>query len=250
MLPYKDENPTELVPIVTVLLIVADVAVWLFVQGAGLSYPALQEAVCAYGAIPAELMGRGPVDPRICPVGISPTAGWLSLFTSMFLHGGWGHLIGNMVFLWVFGNNVEDSMGHLRFVAFYLLTGLAAGLAHVLLNASSAVPTVGASGAISGVMGGYVLLYPRAVVHVLMPYFLVVRMPAYVVLGYWIVLQVLLGLAEGPGTGGGVAFWAHVGGFVAGFALIKVFARAELVGAKRTKRHLSRAEIRQHGWWW
>lgn len=250
MIPYKDENPTELVPVVTVLLILANLGVWLFVERGGVSFEALQDAVCAYGAIPAQLTGQGGADPRICPAVPAARVGWLSLVTSMFLHGGWGHLIGNMVFLWVFGNNVEDSMGHVRFLGFYLITGLAAGLAHLALNASSGVPTVGASGAISGIMGAYVLLYPRAVVHVLMPYLLVVRMPAYAVLGYWIVLQVLLGLAEGAGTGGGVAFWAHVGGFVAGFALIKAFARPELVGAKRTKRRLSREEIREQGWWW
>jgi membrane associated rhomboid family serine protease len=209
MIPYRDENPTELVPIVTVLLIAANAAVWLFVEGAGFSEMALRDAVCTYGAIPAEITGATPTGPEVCP----PAAklGWLGLFTSMFLHGSWGHLIGNMVFLWVFGNNVEDSMGHVRFVGFYLLTGLAAGLTHLALNASSGVPTVGASGAISGVMGAYVLLYPRAWVYVLMPYLLVVRMPAYVVLGYWIVLQILFGLMD-PGSGGGVAFWAHVGG--------------------------------------
>lgn len=250
MIPYRDENPTELVPFVTVLLIAVNVGVWLVVEGAGASFAAVQRAVCAYGAIPAEITGLGPADPRICPVTAGARLGWLSLVSSMFLHGGWGHLLGNMVFLWVFGNNVEDSMGHVRFIAFYLLTGLVGGVAHLALNASSGVPTVGASGAISGVMGAYVLLYPRVQVHVLMPYFLVVRMPAYAVLGYWIVLQVLFGLMERTGAGGGVAFWAHIGGFFAGFALIKAFARPQLVGAKRTKRHLSRAEIRDHGWWW
>lgn len=250
MIPYKDENPTELVPFVTILFIAVNVGVWLFVEGAGGSYASVQRAVCAYGAIPGEITGLGSADPRICPVALSARLGWLSLFSSMFLHGGWGHLLGNMVFLWVFGNNVEDSMGHVRFVAFYLLTGLAGGASHLALNAASGVPTVGASGAISGVMGAYVLLYPRVQVHVLMPFFLVVRMPAFVVLGYWIVLQVLFGLMERAGAGGGVAFWAHIGGFFAGFALIKAFARPALVGAKRTKRHLSRAEIREHGWWW
>lgn len=250
MIPYRDENPTELVPIVTVLLIVANAAVWFFVEGAGLSEMALHRAVCTYGAIPAEITGAVPTGPAICPpAGPAGGLGWLGLFTSMFLHGSWGHLIGNMVFLWVFGNNVEDSMGHLRFVGFYLLTGVVAGLAHLALNASSGVPTVGASGAISGVMGAYVLLYPRVWVYVLMPYLLVVRMPAYVVLGYWIALQILFGLMD-PGTGGGVAFWAHIGGFFAGLALIKAFERPELVGAKRTKRRLTRAEIRDHGWWW
>lgn len=249
MIPYKDENPTELVPAVTVLLIVANAAVWFFVEGAGVSDAIFQRALCAYGAVPAQITGQEPTGPTICAVGAGRGLGWLTLFTSMFLHGGWLHLFGNMMFLWVFGNNVEDSMGHARFVGFYLLTGLVASLAHLASSPSSGVPTVGASGAISGVLGAYIVLYPRALVHVLMPYFFIARLPAYFFLGYWIVLQLLFGMLA-PAGGGGVAFWAHVGGFFAGAALIRLFYRPELVGAKQTKRRLSRSEIRGHGWWW
>ncbi|MBI4512645.1 MAG: rhomboid family intramembrane serine protease [Gemmatimonadetes bacterium] len=246
MFPYKDENPTELVPYLTFLLIAANIAVWLFMEGAGTS-PAIEAAVCTYGAIPAELTGLAPRGPRLCPFG---GAAWSSLFTSMFLHGSWWHLIGNMMFLWVFGNNVEDSMGHLRFALFFVLTGLVAALAHVALNPASRVPVVGASGAISGVMGAYMILYPRALVYVLMPPFFVVRLPAYIVLGYWIVLQVFFATLDLAGADGGVAFWAHVGGFFSGLALVKPFARRELVSAKRMKRRIPRAEIREHRWWW
>jgi membrane associated rhomboid family serine protease len=166
----------------------------------------------------------------------------------MFLHGGWMHLIGNMWFLWVFGNNIEDSMGHARFVAFYLLTGLLASAAHVLTARASVVPTVGASGAISGIMGAYIVLYPR--VRVLTAIFLVyfariVALPAVAVLGLWFALQLLQGTAAlgGPAGGGGVAFWAHIGGFVAGAGLIKLFARRKLVRAKREGHVLTRDEL-------
>jgi membrane associated rhomboid family serine protease len=245
MFPYKDENPTELVPVVTVALIVANVAVWFLVEGAGVA-PFLERAICRYGAVPADVWGVAVTDRRVCP----PGGGWTTLVTSMFLHGSWAHLLGNMMFLWVFGNNVEDSMGHLRFLAFYLLGGLAAAFAHLLVNPTSGVPTVGASGAISGVMGAYMVLYPRATVYVLMPLLFVVAMPAYLMLGYWIVMQVFFGMLDLVGAGGGVAFWAHIGGFFAGIALLPLFVRRELVRAKRAKRRLSRREIREHGWWW
>jgi membrane associated rhomboid family serine protease len=156
------------------------------------------------------------------------------LVTSMFLHGSWMHLLGNMWFLWLFGNNVEDSMGRLRFVAFYLLSGLAAALGQIITNPSSAIPMVGASGAISGVMGGYLLLYPHVRVFTFIPigfFFTSVALPAWVMLGYWFLIQFVSGLVAFAGEGGGVAFWAHVGGFVAGVVLVKLFARSEAVAA-------------------
>jgi rhomboid family protein len=153
------------------------------------------------------------------------------ILTSMFLHGSWMHLLGNMWFLWIFGNNVEDAMGRLRFVAFYLLTGGAAALAQVVLNPTSAVPMVGASGAISGVMGAYIVLYPRVRVFMIVPLgFILTSMawPAWMMLGYWLLLQFVSGLIA-PQEGGGVAFWAHFGGFVAGVVLVKLFARSDYV---------------------
>jgi membrane associated rhomboid family serine protease len=158
------------------------------------------------------------------------------LVTSMFLHGSWMHLLGNMWFLWLFGNNVEDSMGRLRFVIFYLLCGLAAALGQVLTTPSSAIPMVGASGAISGVMGGYLLLYPnvRVFAFLFLGFFVTsVALPAWMMLGYWFLIQFVSGLAAFGGDLGGVAFWAHVGGFAAGIVLVKLFARSDYIVARR-----------------
>ncbi len=245
MFPFKDENPAELTPLVTVGLLLANVAVWVFVQGMGVG---LESSVCRFGLIPVELTGRMPQGPGYCELG---GLTWGAAFTSMFMHGGWLHLISNMMFLWVFGNNVEDSMGHVRFVVFYVLCGAAAAAAHVFLNASSAVPTVGASGAISGVLGAYILLYPNVRVHVFLPPFWILPMRAWVALGYWIVIQLFIGLANlGGARAGGVAVWAHIGGFFAGFALVKLFERPQLVEAKREGRRIDRQEIRAQHYWW
>jgi membrane associated rhomboid family serine protease len=243
--PYKDENPTFLTPVVTVGLIIVTGLVWIAVQGAG-TYPRLAESVCSLGAIPAELVGRLsepvsiPVGPGIaCEVG--PGASWYTVLTSIFLHGGWFHIIGNMWFLWVFGNNVEDAMGHGRFVLFYLVTGLLAAAAQILSSPGSAVPMVGASGAISGVMGGYLVLYPRVRIHMLVFWgFLVttVAVPAAFMLLYWAFVQFLSSLwsVGMAGQGGGVAFMAHLGGFIAGAVLIKLFAKPEFVSRHRRVR--------------
>src|SRR4051794_230913 len=172
----------------------------------------------AAGAIPYEIVHHVDVGPR----DLLPLPG--SILTSMFLHGGWLHLIGNMWFLWLFGNNVEDSMGHARYLAFYLLAGIAAAAVQTYMNPSSVIPMVGASGAISGIMGAYIVLYPRVRVHMLVVLVIFVTrivVPAYVMLGYWFLLQ-LLGGSAATGTGG-VAFWAHVGGFLAGALLISLF---------------------------
>jgi len=247
MIPYKDENPTELTPVLTVVLIIANVAAWVLLQGMGVP-EYLRASVCEYGLIPAELTNREVVGPWVCPLG---GLTWGAVFTSMFMHGSWIHLITNMIFMWVFGNNVEDSMGYFRFIVFYLLAGLAAAGTHVALNASSGVPTVGASGAISGILGAYIVLYPRVRVHVFLPPFWLFSMRAYVVLGYWIVIQILMGLSElGARGGSGIAVWAHIGGFFAGLVLVKLFERPQLVGAKREGRRLERHEIRERHYWW
>ncbi len=241
MFPYRDENPTELTPIVTIGIIVANLAVWLLVQGAGTS-PALARSVCELGLVPGDLLGRLPegtqfrVGPQSVCV-ITSGVPWYTVFTSMFMHGGWFHLIGNMWFLWIFGNNIEDSMGHTRFAVFYLVVGVVAAVAQIASGPSSAVPMVGASGAVSGVMGAYLILYPRVRIHTLIFFGLIftVAVPAYLMLLYWFLLQLLGGLpAIGGAQEGGVAFAAHLGGFIAGVALIKLFTNPELV-AKHTR---------------
>ena len=248
MFPYKDDNPTVLPPIVTIGIIARNVLAWLFLQGAG-SGEALAASVCQLGLIPAELLGtvspgtRVPLGPGMACVLGAPH--YATLLTSMFMHGGWLHLIGNMWFLWVFGNNIEDSMGHARFVVFYLVCGVAAAAMQIALDVHARVPMVGASGAISGVLGAYVLRYPRVRVHTLITlgfFVTTVALPAYVMLGYWFVLQLLLGTVGVVARAqGGVAVWAHVGGFLAGLVLIKLFVNPEL-----TERRQSPAS----GEWW
>jgi membrane associated rhomboid family serine protease len=239
MFPYRDDNPTLATPFVTMVLIAANVAVWVLVQGMGME-PSLSRSVCELGLIPGEYLARVPVGTTVhfgpgqdCVLGVERN--WLTPLTSMFLHGGWFHLIGNMWFLWLFGNNVEDSMGRARYLAFYLLCGVAAAITQTAMNPSSTIPMVGASGAISGVMGAYVVLYPRVRVHMLVVLFVFITriaVPAYLMLGYWFLLQLLGGTAA-AGEGGGVAFWAHVGGFIAGAALIMIFKDSELVRRHR-----------------
>ena len=215
LFPLKDDNPLTRIPFqyVTVALIGACVAVFLWQVSLAAGDNA---AVLALGAIPAVVFGSRELAPDLVLVPASVT-----LVTSMFLHGGWMHLLGNMMFLWIFGDNVEDSMGHLRFLVFYLVCGVVAALAHAGLNADSIVPMVGASGAISGVLGAYLVLHPKTQVLVLFM-FMVTRLPAYVVLGLWIGLQVFNASMAG-GSGGGTAWWAHIGGFIAGAALIVPF---------------------------
>ena len=249
MFPLRDDNPTEIFPVITVLLIGATAAVWWLVQGAGLAQGPLMDSVCAFGAIPAEITGSQPEGPSPCGLG---GLTWEALLTSMFLHGGWMHLVGNLWFLWIFGNNIEDSMGHLRFVAFYLVTGLAAAMTHVLFDPGSAVPMVGASGAISGIMGAYLVLYPRARVDTLFFFFVFVRvvpLPAWLMLGYWMLIQLVGSASTAVGGGGGVAYGAHIGGFVAGVVLVFLFRNPRLVGAKREGRVLARDELEHGGWW-
>ena len=252
MFPYHDENETERTPYVTMALIAMSVAAWLFVQGGGES-TALARSVCNLGLIPGELTMSVPPGTRF-PMGenlvclTDPGPGAPNLITSMFLHGSWMHLLGNMWFLWLFGNNIEDSMTRPRFVAFYLLTGLAAALAQVLADPASEVPMVGASGAISGVMGAYLVLFPRVRVFTMVPlgFFLhSMALPAWVMLIYWAFLQFAGGITSVVGEQtGGVAFWAHLGGFVAGVALVKLFERRDRVMA-HTSHHW---RPRRAGW--
>ena len=257
MFPLYDDNPTEITPFFTVALILACVAVWIWVQGAGFSEEALLDSVCTYGAIPAEVTGRAPEGGTGPPLvrGVACTyggLGWAALFSSMFLHGSWIHLIGNMWFLWIFGNNVEDSMGHLRFLAFYLLTGAVAAGAHIASSPESGIPMVGASGAISAIMGAYVLLYPRARVRtllVIIVFITFVDLPAWLYLGYWFLIQLASSSAGTPSAGGGIAFWAHIGGFVAGLILVHFFVISDLVEAKRSHVKLQKNQIRHRGWW-
>ncbi|MDX1577779.1 MAG: rhomboid family intramembrane serine protease [Gemmatimonadota bacterium] len=254
MFPLRDENPTELIPWVTYLLIAANVGVWLLVQGMGQG-SAFLESLCAFGSIPGEITGSLAEGERV-PLGPDATCrvgglGWETIFTSMFMHGGWFHLIGNMWFLWVFGNNIEDSMGHARYLVFYLLTGILASAAHVATAPASGVPTVGASGAISGIMGAYLVLYPRVRIQtlfIIVIFLRVFRIPAWAMLAYWFALQLYLGWGTAGAQGGGVAFWAHIGGFVAGLVLVKPFERKTLVEAKRAGVRLSRQEVRDIGW--
>ena len=240
--PYKDDNPTVLTPVMTVGIIAVTCAIWLFYQAGG-SEPRLSQSVCALGAIPASLFGN-PIEPILTPrgpVAVCSGAGsgaWYTLISSVFLHGGWFHLVGNMWFLWVFGNNIEDAMGPRRFVGFYLVTGVVAALAHVLTDQSSPLPLVGASGAISAIMGAYLVLYPKVRVHTLvfLGFFITrITLPAYFMLLFWAALQLAgsFPALAGVQSSGGVAFVAHLGGFVAGVALIKLFAQPDLLAAAR-----------------
>ena len=239
MFPYRDDNPTLRTPVVTIGIIALNTAVWVLVQGMGMD-PALTRSVCELGLIPGEFLGTIPAGTAVplgpdsqCVLGYG--AVWVTPLTSMFLHGGWLHLIGNMWFLWLFGNNVEDSMGRLRYGLFYVLAGLGAAATQTLLSPTSAVPMVGASGAISGVMGAYVILYPTVQVHmivVLVVFITRIVVAAYLMLGYWFLLQ-LLGGAASLGSAGGVAFWAHVGGFLVGALLVGLFRNPALVAEHR-----------------
>ena len=233
MFPYHDENATQRTPVVTIVLIALNVLAWLLVQGAGAGMP-LAASVCNLGLIPGELTGAlkaGTAFPMgegiVCLT--DPGRQFQNLITSMFMHGSWLHLLGNMWFLWLFGNNIEDSTTRPRFLAFYLLCGLGAALAQVFANPASGIPMVGASGAISGVMGAYLVLFPRVRVFTLVPlgFFVTnIPLPAWVMLIYWAVLQFFGGVTSIVAEeGGGVAFWAHLGGFLVGVFLIKVFER-------------------------
>lgn len=242
LIPIRDENPTKSFPLVTLLLIAINVFVFLFVEPnfgsqrhcGGAAQCEIQNCSVSrfffkWGVVPAEITRGEQLAGEVCRgIPLEPKSVFGSLVTAMFVHGGFLHLGGNMLFLWVFGNNIEDRLGPVRFLIFYLLSGLAASMAHILANPASTAPTVGASGAIAGVLGAYIVLFPRARVHSVIPipfliFFLgTIRLPAAAVLGFWFVSQFFIGSGQMP-SGGGVAWMAHVGGFVAGMVLILLF---------------------------
>lgn len=244
MIPYRDENQTRRVPVITLAIIAINVAVWILFERAGQDI-AVASSVCNYGLIPGQLTGLLAPGTHPFPMGDNlvcvsdPGRGVAHLITSMFLHGSWMHIIGNMWFFWLFGNNIEDSMTRPRFIAFYLICGLAAAFAQIYTDPGSNVPMVGASGAISGVMGAYLILYPRVRVHTLvfLGFFITtIALPAWAMLLYWVALQFLSGLVSlGGAITGGVAVWAHVGGFLAGIVLIKLFVVPEHLTARGTQ---------------
>jgi membrane associated rhomboid family serine protease len=241
--PLRDNIPTDRFPVVTVALIVLNVIVYFFLQDGRLGLP--QDGlggdwpVPTYAAIPCEVTGR---DPCLTTAGGPDTI--VTLFTSMFMHGSILHLGGNMLFLWIFGNNVEDSMGPIKFVVFYVLGGLAADAAQILTSPGSDVPTIGASGAVAAVLGGYLLLFPRARVVTLVFivfFFTILELPAILFLGIWIIQQGLFAyfdLLQPAGGGGGVAYFAHIGGFLFGLLLIRVFA-----SERRRRRQIDRMGV-------
>jgi membrane associated rhomboid family serine protease len=250
MIPISDDNPTLRFPAVTIALLLIMAAVWVLAQGAGLDPQRLAMTVCNFGLVAGELTGKAVVGTAVplgnglaCVVDRDPI-NYLTPLTSMFLHGGWGHILGNGLFLWVFGNNIEDSMGRARFVIFYILCGLGAAAAQVAVNPASPIPMVGASGAIAGVLGAYLILYPRVRVNVLFIIIIFIRIipiPAWAMLIWWFGLQLLTGLPElssmRPDVSSGVAVFAHIGGFITGAVLIKLFENPELVRERSYLRH-------------
>ena len=217
MIPLHDDNPCDTLPIISIGIIVLCSAIFVWQLSIGDQQPHL---FVALGAIPAVILGQSSLPPELAWIPVP-----LTLLSSMFLHGGWMHLIGNMLYLWIFGDNVEHAMGRGRFILFYLLCGVIAAMAHVLGNPDSTIPMVGASGAIAGVLGAYVLLYPRARILILVPivfYITTLRLPAMLVLGVWFAWQILSSLLSDPASGG-VAWSAHIAGFIAGLALIPLF---------------------------
>lgn len=212
MIPFKDDNPTRHFPIVTISLIVANITIYIL-QMMSPSDPG--KVALAYGAIPHFLLTFKTVQP------VHP---FLTVFSSMFMHGGLLHLGTNMLYLWIFGNNIEDKLGYVKFILFYLLCGVAAAYAHALFNPVSVMPMIGASGAVAGILGAYVLLFPHARVYTLvfLIFFVqVVRLPAVFVIGFWILIQVINGvISNGTATQGGIAWFAHISGFVFGILMI------------------------------
>ncbi len=249
MIPLGDEYPTVRTPVMTYAILAGIFATWVFVQGAGLpgSDVKLLTSVCDLGMVPGELTHLARIgtavplgDGMACVVDNEPI-NVLTPITSMFLHGGWGHLLGNALFFWVFGKKIEDSMGSVRFLFFYLICGLAAAASHVVMEPSSPLPTVGASGAISGVLGAYLVLYPRVRVKMLfffLLFFKIIPIPAWLVLIWWFFWQVVSAMpdlmAVKPDVSGGVAVWAHVGGFVTGMLLVEIFENPQLVRTRVT----------------
>lgn len=232
-LPIKDDNPTARKPVLTVALILANVFIFLYTRLYGAE--GFEYFIVSYGFIPMRFF-EGSDMSQVYGVALNSPV-MLTPFSSMFLHGGWMHLIGNMLVLWIYGNNIEDYFGPVRFIIFYVLAGIAAVALYSVLNMNSEVPLVGASGAIAGVMGGYMVLHPRAEITVLIFFFFIqfVTLPAKVVLGLWFVMQLFMSIAGSAG-GGGVAWLAHVGGFVFGYLILKIMLQFRRQGPTRPDR--------------
>ena len=242
-IPYRDENQTDRTPVITILIIVANVAVWIWqvlqppypIGGTGSALPGVDGTTLDYGAVPYFILhglheGQVHLGRAVLTLHQEVPQPWMTIFTSMFMHGSWMHIIGNMWFLWIFGDNVEDSMGRVRFVFFYLICGVAAAGAQILAAPNSTAPMVGASGAIAGVLGGYLLLFPHARIRSILFLFFIIlplRVPAWILLGLWFVSQFLLPLNSG------VAWMAHVGGFLAGLGLVRLFVKSRPVRPRR-----------------
>ena len=221
MIPYKDDNPTSTTPFVTVGIIALNILVFLYEV---VSPSGMEKFVYSYGAIPDYILTFEKVQP------IHPA---LTIFSAMFMHGGVFHIAGNMLYLWIFGNNIEDKLGHIRFIFFYIFCGIISAYANALTDPQSHIPMIGASGAISGVLGAYLLLFPRAMVHTLvfLGFFVtVIKIPALIVIGFWAIIQLINGLVStGLAREGGIAWFAHIGGFLSGLLTIKLWQ------PKRTK---------------
>jgi membrane associated rhomboid family serine protease len=229
MIPLKDTIPSRTFPAVNIALVIINCLVFLYELALG---PGLSPFIERYGIIPARFFNAGMISDMIAP-----------LFSFMFLHGGWLHVISNMLYLWIFGDNVEDRMGHFRYLVFYLMCGVASGLVQLFVSPASRIPIVGASGAIAGVMGAYLLLYPFGRVVTLVFFFIfidVIQIPAFFFLVFWFVLQFFSGTFATPGQEGGVAWWAHVGGFLCGLLMVFPFA-----GRKKPARWVIR---KRHPW--
>ncbi len=221
MIPLKDENPSDTIPIVNIFLIITNISVFIyqnyFVPGGA------QPLFLQLGFIPYELSHFVDINPKnLVPVP-------LTIFTAMFMHGGWLHLLSNMLYLWIFGDNIEDILGHVKYLIFYIVCGIAATLVHGFINIDSQIPTIGASGAIAGILGAYMFLFPRARIKTLLIIFFFVKIvyiPAIIMLGFWILIQAISGFAEyGLRTGSGIAWFAHIGGFITGLALIAIIKK-------------------------
>ncbi|MBI5664756.1 MAG: rhomboid family intramembrane serine protease [Nitrospirae bacterium] len=217
MIPFKDDNPTRHLPIITIALITANLAVFIFES---LFISDHQELAYAYGAMPHSLLTFDVIQP------VHP---FVTIFTSMFMHGGLLHLGSNMLYLWIFGNNIEDKLGHVKFIIFYILCGVIAAYTHAFANPASTVPMIGASGAVSGILGAYILLFPHARIHTLVFFIFfvqVIKLPAIIVIGFWIGIQLINGvISQGSSIHGGIAWFAHIGGFIFGILIIKFFVK-------------------------
>ena len=224
MIPLKDNIPSLTFPFANISLIIINILVFFYEVSLG---PYLERFIFHFGVIPYKFIFLLSSDT------LYPVATFLPLFSSLFLHGGWLHLLGNMLYLWIFGDNVEDVLGHARYLLFYLLCGIGAGMTHIITQPGSHVPTIGASGAIAGIMGAYFVLFPRARVVTLIPIFIFfqfIEIPAFFFLAFWFFMQLFIGAFSGSSSySGGIAFWAHIGGFVCGMLLLLFFKRQRRV---------------------